>query len=332
MLLHVDHQPVNVAKIANMAQLVHLIVADRLDLKLGSDVLEVVGGRRQRRDPASGESDLGSGGELVDQVRIACSFALHKDLDQMVLLVLVQVMYAVRVVPEDPEVGSRRLKSRKSPDCLVRIGITRGIAVFWHTPDALDGIVLVDQLLDHIHVRSFRAKRDRNHLDAKIFRDREMSVISGNGAKEFHSVLLAPGSISHDSVRHGSRDCVVHDVEGRVSENDNVVRIVLHHIAQKHLGFLHACQYAVVTAVRSVFTRKVTLRREDIHHSHGKIELIHARLASAHIEVQIHLLIALIVLLKSLELSREFVSGHFRIWFHIIFLLFPVFLCQYLYL
>ena len=119
MLLHMDHQSVNVAKIAHVAQLVHLIVADRLDPQLGNDILKVVGRRRQRRDAASGESNLGSGGELVDQVRITRSLALHEDLDQVILLVLIQVMHAVSVIPENSEIVSRGLKPCESPDGLI---------------------------------------------------------------------------------------------------------------------------------------------------------------------------------------------------------------------
>ena len=84
-----NHQTVDVAEIAHVAQLVHLIVADRLDLELGDDVLKVVGGRRQRRDAASGESDLGSGGELVHQIRISCPLACDEDLQHMVLVVII---------------------------------------------------------------------------------------------------------------------------------------------------------------------------------------------------------------------------------------------------
>ena len=260
MLLHVDHQSVDVAKIAHVAQLVHLIVADRLDLQLGNDVLKVVGGRRQRRDAASGESDLGCGGELVNQVRITRSLALHEDLDQVILLVLIQVMHAIGIVPEDPEIGSRGLEPCESPDCLIRVRIACGITVFGHAPDSLDGLVLVDQFLYHVHVRAFRCQRDRDHLYAEIFRDREMSVISGNRAEKFHPVLFAPGSIAHNAVSHCSCNCIVHDVQRGVSEDDDVVGIVLHHVAQKDLRLLYARNNAVIAAVRSVLTGQVTVR------------------------------------------------------------------------
>ena len=89
MLLHMLHHPVDIAEIAHVPQLVHLVVADRLDLELAGDVLQVVGRRRKRCDSASRECDLGSRGKFVHKVRIPGSLACHKDLQHIVLPVII---------------------------------------------------------------------------------------------------------------------------------------------------------------------------------------------------------------------------------------------------
>ena len=58
MLLHVLNHSVDVSEEAHMAQLVDLIMADRLNLQLPSDVLQVIQRCRKRRDSASRERDL----------------------------------------------------------------------------------------------------------------------------------------------------------------------------------------------------------------------------------------------------------------------------------
>ena len=229
-------------------------MSDRLVLELLHDILQVVGRRRKRGDPAARESDLGRGGELVDQIRIAGSLAGHEDLDQMILPVIVQMMNAVGIVPEDTEVRRSRLEFREAADRLIRVGIAGRVAVLGHAPDSLDRLVLAHQLLDHVHIGAAGIRGNRDHLYAKILCDRKVPVIAGNRAKELDLVQLAPGRIAHDTVCHGSGYSVIHDVQRGIAVDNDVVRIVLHHIADQDLCFMYAGQDAVVAAVSSVFT------------------------------------------------------------------------------
>ena len=129
-------------------------MSDGLHLELLLDVLQIVEGGRHRRDARSREADLGGRRKLVNQVRIARPLALGKDLNQMVLVVVIQMMDGVGIVPVDTEVLRRRLQARKAADCLVRVGISGRVGILGNTPDSLDGLVGGHQFLDHIHVRS----------------------------------------------------------------------------------------------------------------------------------------------------------------------------------
>ena len=226
-------------------------------------------------------------------------------------------MDTVGIIPEDPEILGRRLQTRETANRLVRIGIALGIGVLRYTPDTLDGLVLRYQPLNHIHIRAGGRHGNRDHFDSKILGDGKMPVIPRNRAQEFHLVQLAPGSIAQDTVGHGSGNRIIHHIQRRIAVNDDVVRVILHHVADQYLCLVDTRQHTVVTAVGSVLAAEVHPGIQRIHHSHGQIQLLPTWFPAAHVQSQILLLELVILRPKIRQLHLQFVLRHFSIWFHL---------------
>ena len=71
------------------------------------------------RNTGTGEADFGGGCELVNQIRISGPLALCQNFNQVILVMVIQMMYAVGIVPEYTEVGRSRLQPCKTADRLV---------------------------------------------------------------------------------------------------------------------------------------------------------------------------------------------------------------------
>ena len=227
------------------------------------------------------------------------------------------MVHTVRIVPEDAEVLGRRAEPCEPAHRLIRVAVSLRVGILGHTPDALDGFILCDQLFHHIHIRTRLAHRNRNHINAKILGDAEVSVISRHRAEEFHPIQLAPGRIAHDAVCVRSGDRVIHDIQRGIAVYDDVGRIILHHLPHQLLGFLNAVEHAVIAAVCAVRAGQIRITRQNIHHFHGQIQLLPAGLSSCHIEVQFHTLILMIDLFHLLIFRSQFLFRHFRVWFHL---------------
>ena len=150
------------------------------------------------------ETDLGSRCKFVNQIWISGSLALCKDLDQMILVMVIQVMDAVCIIPENTEIRCSRFQSCKTAYCFIRVGISLWVGILRNAPDTFDGRISGNQFLYHIHIRTFWSHRNIDHLNAKILGNSKVAVIARNRAEEFDLILLAPWSISHNSVGHGS--------------------------------------------------------------------------------------------------------------------------------
>ena len=195
------------------------------------------------------------------------------------------MMNAVGVVPVDSEIAGRRFQTGHAADGLIGVGNAGGVRVLRYAPDSLDGLVVSHQLLDHIHVRAALVHGNVDHLDAKILGDGKVTVITRNRAEELHLVELAPGSASHDAVGHGAGNGVVHHIQAGVSVDNNIVRGYLDHVGDQLLGLSDAVQNAVVPAVGAVLADEVVLAAQNVHHSHGEIQLLGAGLTSGHIKL-----------------------------------------------
>ena len=316
MLAHVFDQTVNITEEADMTQLVDLVMTDGLMSQVGQEVIHIVRAGRNRRDTAAREGDLGSRRELIYQIRVSCPLAFCQNLNQIILTVIIEMVHAVGIVPEDTEIICGRLQTGEPAYGLIRIGDALRVGVLRYAPDTLDSRIGTDKVFHHVHIRTGRGHRNRNHLDSEVFRNLEVTVITGNRAEELHLRELAPGSVAHDAVCPCTADRVKHDIQRRVSVDDDILRIVFHHIAKQLPCFTDAAEGTVVPAVCSVFTGQVVRGTQDIHHTHGKIELILTRFAAAHIQMDTECLDFVVLLLQTGELFLQLVCGHLAIRFH----------------
>ena len=113
---------------------------------------------------------------------------------------------------------------------LIGVGIAGRVRVLRNAPDSLYGRVGGHILLYQIHIRTICGHRNVDHLDAKIFSNGEMSVISRYRTQEFNLVKLAPRGISHNAMSHRTGDGVVHYVQAGVSIDNDIVSRNLDHI------------------------------------------------------------------------------------------------------
>ena len=86
---------------------------------------------------------------------------------------------------------------------------------------------------------------------------------------------------------HGSGHCVVHNIQTGISIKNDCGRVHLHHIGNKLLCLVNTSEDTIVTAVGSILAGQVVIAAEHIHKAHRKIQLLHTRLASRHIQLQI---------------------------------------------
>ena len=117
-----------------------------------------------------------------------------------------------------------------------------------------------------------------------------MPVISGNGAEKLYRIQFAPGGASQYAMRITAADGIIHDIEGGVAVNDNIIWIVLHHVAKQNTCFINARQLAIITAVGAIITGEIRIGIENIHHAHRQVQLFLAGLSAAHIEMEFEVL------------------------------------------
>ena len=219
MFLHMLPHSVDVLEESHMAQLIQLVMADRLIEHVFLGLRQVCLGSSQRRDTGTGEAYLGSGDKFINHIRISCFLTFRQKFQDHILIIVIQMVNGVSVIPENTEVFGSRFQMGKSSDCLVGERNTGGILIFWYAPDSLDGLVFSHQLFHYIHIWAGRKHGNIDHLNAKIFRHRKMTVISRNRTQEFYLVQFRPGGTSHNALGHGTGNCIKHNAETGVSVN-----------------------------------------------------------------------------------------------------------------
>ena len=203
-----------------MAELVQLVGADRLRERMHFEILDVVVARRERRNARTREGDLRGGGEDHHLILRAVFDAELVEVQKRIRRIG-ELVDAVRVVPHDLEILRRRTQRRKAADRLVRVRNAGRVRILRHTPDALDRIVLGDELFDEIHIRAGRVHRDIDHLEAIVFRDAEMAVIARHRTEEFDLIEAAPRRAAVVAVRVAAGNHLEHHVEaGVIAEDD----------------------------------------------------------------------------------------------------------------
>ena len=213
MLAHMLDHAMDILEEAYMTKLIYLIIADGLVLHLVTDIIEVVRARRERCEAGTREGDLRGRGKLINHIRITRALTLSEDLDEVILVLIIEVMYTVGVVPVNTEVTCSRLETCETTYGLIAVAVALRVGVLRDAPDALDGVVFLHELLDHVHIRTGRRHRNIDHLDAEVLGDTEVTVVARYRTEPLHLIKLTPWCGAHNAVGHRSRNGIIHDIQ-----------------------------------------------------------------------------------------------------------------------
>ena len=230
-----------------------------------------VGAGRDGRDARAGVRHLRRGGELEVAVLVARLAARRADVEQLVLVgrVIVEMVHAVGVVPENAEVVGRALHGGQAAHHVVGVGHAAGVRVLRHAPDALHGGVAGHEALHLVHVGAVRRHGHGDHLDAEGLGDAEVAVVARSGAEPLDAIVLAPRLGAERAEVEAAGHGLVHERKAGVAAHDDVRRVLLHHARHEALRLGQAVQHAVVAAVRAVLGAAVLGRRHRGQHGHA---------------------------------------------------------------
>ena len=155
----------------------------------------------------------------------------------------------ISVIPDYSEIVRGGFESRYAADGLVGICCSVRVSVFRHAEHTLYAAVFY-KLFDKIHIGTALDKRDVYHLNTEIFADAEVSVITGNGAKELYLPLLHPGFVAC-AVGHALRDKIKHDIETRVAHDYDILIRDFKHLGENCLALGDTVENSVVSALKS---------------------------------------------------------------------------------
>ena len=309
MVLHVLAYALEVLEVLSVTELVELIKADGLVGHLALDEVDVLLACCNYSKAAAREGNLRGRSELEYHIRIASLLALLDDVQQVVVI-LGEMVYAVCVIPENAEILSLRLEVCKTLYNCVGISNAGRVGVHRNAPDTLDLLVLGNQLLYSVHVRTVLEVINVDHLDTERLADSEVSVIAGSRAEELHMLVFAPGLLAAEYAKlHCTDNDVVHHLEAGVAAYDDLVSGNAEHFLEQSLSLGDTVEYAVVAAVDAVAGLVVAVKAVK-EHVKRKVELLGGRLTSRHIELQTLCLVVCILLLKRCLFSLKLFFAH----------------------
>ena len=267
-----------------MAQLVQLVRPDAAAPGLGEIPFHVRGRGGQHREARTRQRHLRGRGEHDRTVRVSGLGTSLQDVDQRGPR-LGEVVHRVGVVPQDAEIGRRRLQRREPPDGLVGIGLAARVRVLRHAPDALhrrvDGLAF-----DRRHVRPLPRHRDRDHADAEALAQGEVAVIARDGAEDRDRLLLRPRPrAAGHALQQRVDEHVVHQREARIVGDHDLLRRRAEHRREQRAGLGQALEVAVIARVGAVLGGGVPVAGQR-QHLGGEVELIGGGLAAGHVELE----------------------------------------------
>ena len=304
-----------------MAQLVHLIVADDLDVQQILEVFHVGLADRAAGDARPGEGDLAGGGKLIHHVGVAVLRAQGQNVREGHEIPL-QLVDAVGIVPHEHKVRRGGLHGGQPVDGLKGIGNARGVGVFGHVPHAPD-LRVPDQALHFVHVRAGLRHPHRDQLHAEGLRHLEVPVIARHRAQPLHPVQLAPGLLAVQQavgirLGHG----VEHHLQGGVAPGDDLAGLAAQKVCKQLPGNGNTRHIAVISRINAVGD-EVVGSQGDVVHLHDHIQLLPAGLAPGHVQLQSQGLLLLVGPAQGGVFRLPLRKGHFLISFHDAFPLFP---------
>ena len=312
MLCHVGQHTFLVLQEADVAQLVHLVVADDHDREALADILHAALAAGNGRDTCAREGDLAGGSEHEHTVFVAVLLALvqqHRSLDDLIG----QVMDDIGFIPEDLEIRRSGLHLGKTLDGLIAVGVAIGVGILRHTPDALDVRILGHQLFHNVHIRAIGGHRHADQLKAKLLGNSKVTVIAGHRAEELALLHLRPGARRLRETEHiADIDEVIHQLQAGVAAHEHFLRLYAKDIRKQHAGLLQAFQLAIVAGIRASIGG-IVIHLQQVH---GQIHLVRAGLAAGHIQLEALGLKFLVLCLKRCLFGSEFITIHCKIICH----------------
>ena len=291
MTTHMGAHGVQVGQEAHVTQLVELVGADKTGLQMVRDLLDDHGRGGNKTHASTGEGDLGGGGEGDHAILVASLARGVEDVKELVALVI-QVMHAVGVVPEDAEIGGGRLHRGEATDRLVGVGVARGVGVLGDAPDALDTLIGRDEALDLVHVRTVLDHTHGNVLDAQILGDAEVAIVAGRGTEELDTRAvvrggeLGPRSMAARALEPAHGHGIMLDQQTGATEHERLGRIDAQKLPGERAGGGDALEATVVAAVHAA-VGKVGVSAEQVEHGARDGHLLGRRLAASHIELEL---------------------------------------------
>ena len=193
-------------------------------------------------------------------------------------------MDRISIIPEDPEILCCRLQGRKTLYCLIRIGIALRIGIFRHTPDSLNSRITIYIFFYQIHVRAILCHGNIDHFNSKLLCNGKMSVISWYRAQKLNLIQLAPRGTAHYAKKHGSCNCIIHNIQTCIAAYDHLICRNAKHIANQLFCLRNAVQQSIVSAVNAAFCFQVCIRMNHIKKVPFHIKLCRRRLSTRHIK------------------------------------------------
>ena len=213
MLSHVCMKTLKILEESYVTKLIQLVMSDCLNLHIVAEIIQICLGSCNSCDTGAWEAYLGSGCEFVNKIRISGFHTLTENLNKEILIVVIKMVDAVCIIPVNTEIRCSRFQSCKTLYSFSGIGIALRVGIFRYAPDSFDCVIFAYQLLYHVHIRSLRSHRYVNHFNSKELCNLEMTIISWYRTEEFHFVKLAPRSISHYTLSHGTCNTVEHNIQ-----------------------------------------------------------------------------------------------------------------------
>ena len=195
MLFHMLLDRLDGGKETHVTQLVELVGADKTCLQALGELGNNRGARTDKANAGAREGDLGRRGKGHHAILGARRASEVKDVCELVGLV-VQVVHAVGVVPEDAEIERGRGHLDQTAHSVLAKGDARGVGILGHAPDTLNGVVSGNEALDLVHVGAVVGHRNGDVLDAQVGGDAKVTVVAGNRAQEFDLLAVVRGLVS----------------------------------------------------------------------------------------------------------------------------------------